>query len=42
MAAFTLDGKGYYDSYKGAGTKTFAIVTNPYTGRIIIYAGGNN
>ena len=28
MAAFTLDGKGYYDSYKGAGTKIFAIVTN--------------
>ena len=32
----------YYDSYKGAGTKIFAIVTNPDTGRIIIYAGGSN
>ena len=32
----------YYDSYKGAGTKIFAIVTNPNTGRIIIYAGGSN
>ncbi len=53
MAAFTLDGKDYddsidnyriiyYDSYKGAGTKIFAIVTNPNTGRIIIYAGGSN
>lgn len=53
MAAFTLDGKDYddsidnyriiyYDSYKEAGTKIFAIVTNPNTGRIIIYAGGSN
>lgn len=32
----------YYDSYKGAGIKIFAIVTNPDTGRIIIYAGGSN
>ncbi len=32
----------YYDSYKGVGTKIFAIVTNPNTGRIIIYAGGSN
>ena len=32
----------YYDSYKGSGSEIFTIVTNPNTGRIIIYAGGNN
>ncbi len=32
----------YYDSYKGAGSEIFTIVTNPNTGRIIIYAGGSN
>lgn len=32
----------YYNSYKGSGSKIFTIVTNPNTGRIIIYAGGNN
>lgn len=32
----------YYDSYKGSGSKIFTIVTNPNTGRIIIYAGGSN
>ena len=32
----------YYDSYKGSRSKIFTIVTNPNTGRIIIYAGGSN
>ena len=32
----------YYDSYKGSGSEIFTIVTNPNTGRIIIYAGGSN
>ena len=32
----------YYDSYKGSGSEIFTIVTNPDTGRIIIYAGGSN
>lgn len=32
----------YYDSYVGAGSKIFAVVANPATGRIVIYAGGSN
>ena len=32
----------YYDAYEGAGARKNAIVTNPSTGRIVIYSYGSN
>lgn len=32
----------YYDSYNGSGSRIFSIVTNPDTGRIVIFIGGSN